>query len=358
MRKESLGAYFSDFWNIIDCALFLTYLTYYIIRGIDTNSVIPEYAGEQKLDPTKLVPWVFLNTFMILLATMKMLFFARVTQSVGQLVKLVSQTMYDVRVFLGFYIVWCCIFSLLFFVGGFSFPDKQYPHVSNTLVTFLSVFRNSIGDIKAPEYDYWTDPKTVTANHTKNYLLHESMAGYAWMLLALNQIFMMIILLNFLIAIISQSYDMVISQATVSEYQDKLAFNNEIMGVKDQVAHQFGTVEKGNIFLLSSSIQSDEITNPYEGFVKTIKTGTQVEVNRLHEAMIQKFDTLMEMIDQAKMPKKKDETKNADGKKDDGDKKAEKDDEEDKTLEEQVADLKEEMSEMKKELLEAIQNKN
>lgn len=44
------------------------------------------------------------------------------------------------------------------------------------------------------------------------------MIGYAWFLFMMNEIFMLIVLLNFLIAIISESYENVMSTQEVSMY--------------------------------------------------------------------------------------------------------------------------------------------
>ena len=49
-----------------------------------------------------------------------------------------------------------------------------------------------------------------------------------WILWFLNLLFNMIILLNFLIAIISQVYDKIISSSLVYEYQHKTEMNMEI----------------------------------------------------------------------------------------------------------------------------------
>jgi len=289
LRNESIKSYLSDFWNLIDLSLFFTFIAYYICRTIDLTSIIPINAEKAwimpSLTPEKMLLWVFLNTTMILLLTIKCLFFVRVTQSYGQLVKLISQTLIDVKVFTVFFIVWCFIFAGLFRVAGFGFDYSDYTFLSSILANFLTIYRNAIGDIKTPTYTYWTNKSTISADNFD--LVSGGMATYAWFLFFLNQTFMMIILLNFLIAIISQSYDMVISSASVSEYRDKVDFNKEIMGIRIQFAGLFSRVEKGTIFLLSSAIASNDSNANYEGFVKTIKINTHTEIMVLYEKLSQ-----------------------------------------------------------------------
>ena len=73
--------------------------------------------------------WVVLNTTMLMLLTLKLMFFLRVTSSYGQLVKLIAQTLIDVKVFTVFFLAWCCIFALLFKIAGFGFDMSDYSFV-------------------------------------------------------------------------------------------------------------------------------------------------------------------------------------------------------------------------------------
>jgi hypothetical protein len=53
-----------------------------------------------------------------------------------------------------------------------------------------------------------------------------------WALWFINLLVNMIILLNFLIAIVSQSYDRVLSNSLNYEYEHKSELNNEVMRVR------------------------------------------------------------------------------------------------------------------------------
>ena len=46
------------------------------------------------------------------------------------------------------------IFSHLFMVVGSSFDDEDYP-LLQSLTYYFQTYRNSIGDIAPPKYDYW-----------------------------------------------------------------------------------------------------------------------------------------------------------------------------------------------------------
>ena len=87
--------------------------------------------------------------------------------------------------------------TILFYVTGVSFDDSDYSTLLGFMVSFLEVFRSSIGDVRAPLYDYWVD----------SYSTHPKSATWViaviWLIWFANAFFVFIILLNFLIAIIS-----------------------------------------------------------------------------------------------------------------------------------------------------------
>mgnify|MGYP003891046211 CR=1 FL=1 len=191
MKKDSFIGYLKDGWNWIDLSLFMTFVTYYIKRLFldHRQAVIPATAEDPgkwsfsdvaDRTPEDVLPWVILNSFMIVLLTIKMLFFLRVSQSYGQLVKLISQTLVDIKVFLVFYMLWTAIFALLFKIAGFTFNFGDYISMHEGLQFFLTIFRNSIGDIKRPHYGFWTNPETIKGDYSG--VISGGMAGYAWLL--------------------------------------------------------------------------------------------------------------------------------------------------------------------------------
>ena len=96
-------------------------------------------------------------------------------------------------------------------IAGITVGDDDYPNVETTIKFVIQVFRNSVGDINAPEYDYWSNKVAVKETESIAY----GMIGWGWFLWFSNIFFMLIILLNFLIAIISQSYDSVMTREMI-----------------------------------------------------------------------------------------------------------------------------------------------
>lgn len=117
------------------------------------------------------------------------------------------------KIFALFFYGWILMFSLLFQILGMQVPpnddnESDYKNVNVFMVYFLQTYRNSIGDIAAPDYSFWTARGTQS---TGDWYSSRFMIFLIWFFWFANQFFVLIILLNFLIAIISQKYEQVMA---------------------------------------------------------------------------------------------------------------------------------------------------
>lgn len=87
------------------------------------------------------------------------------------------------------------------------------------VLDFLTGFRNSLGDITVPDL---SDDKAGW-----------KIQAFVVTFFTLFQFFMLVVLLNFLIAQVSQSYDEVVGQEERIIYRMKADFNKEVMAVVD-----------------------------------------------------------------------------------------------------------------------------
>jgi hypothetical protein len=76
----------------------------------------------------------------------------------------------------------------------------EYDSLPSFAQFFIHALRNSIGDITVPDYAKWT----LMASQNK---FAYSMIYLLWIMFIMQEYFMMILLLNFLIALISQSFE-------------------------------------------------------------------------------------------------------------------------------------------------------
>ena len=92
----------------------------------------------------------------------------------------------------------------MFMVTGADFNVNEtaadYNSISSYQIYGLQVFRNSLGDISIPGYQYWI------AREEDSPIFSTSYIEIIWLLVFLNALMMLIVLLNFLIAIVSESY--------------------------------------------------------------------------------------------------------------------------------------------------------
>lgn len=111
------------------------------------------------------------------------------------------------------------------------------------------------------------------------------MITFNWGLWFANEFLMMIILLNFLIAIISQSYDKVISKSTILLYESKCDFIAETSVLIDSFPGVFGKDFRSQIFILQASTEDEGQTgDDVAGFVKTITKVIKSEIKEVKKS--------------------------------------------------------------------------
>ena len=98
---------------------------------------------------------------------------------------------------------------------------------------------------------------------------------WGWTLFLFNEFFNLIVLLNFLIAIISQSYDEVMGKSTANKYQSRCSINLEILQLIDFFKYK-GESRETMLYLVANAAHSD-IGNEFQGFVKSIKGAIKQE---------------------------------------------------------------------------------
>ena len=86
----------------------------------------------------------------------------------------------------------------------------------NIFITYaMYTYRNAIGDINPPTYTFWLDFSE------ENPTIGWTMISIIWFLWVINQVIVLIIMFNFLIAIIDKSYNDINDNAIVTEYAHK-----------------------------------------------------------------------------------------------------------------------------------------
>lgn len=147
--------------------------------------------------------WSLSNNILALLAFMKIFSYLRASESLSKMTILITKVFVTLIPFNFVFFALSGIISITFILSGAAihssddFPD----HVPFGLSEGVQAFRNSIGDIAPPTFETWDDQEGGLI-----------MVFWICLQFLLSSYIQNIILLNFLIAQISQSYDDVIGK--------------------------------------------------------------------------------------------------------------------------------------------------
>lgn len=120
----------------------------------------------------------------------------------------------------------------------------------------MQTYRNSIGDISAPKYEFW-----IETEYDGNNFAPKLMIFLIWSIWLFNQFLVLIILLNFLIAIISESYVSTLEKKEYYKYVQRCEMNIETM-----IALNFlGKLVPHEYFILSTNIVNENVDSELKG---------------------------------------------------------------------------------------------
>jgi hypothetical protein len=143
---------------------------------------------------------MIMQIMVVFTSVVKVMFFLRIFSRFGQFVQMLFKSIKDVGLFICFFFLVVFELSIWFNILGWEMDvsrDSDYPGLSANLAFFITAYRNAIGDINPPVYTFWDSCKE------HNYWSATSMIALLWSCWFLNQYINLIILVNFMIAIIS-----------------------------------------------------------------------------------------------------------------------------------------------------------
>lgn len=270
--------YLRSIYNLTDLAHFIIFCFYTKIRWNDTESTIPqaEFIGKVRTfdEQTQLT---VLNLAIIITGTIKIMYFIRVYKAIGWIVELVERCLFDVKEFTFFFIGIMGLFGTMFIIAGvYPFDDTD---AEAYFLFWITVFRNCIGDIQDLEYPFWQGMLTKNVTSAAGDIEQQFQTGPVLMVFFIFTIFavllflMIIVLLNFLIAVISQTYENVMTTRTSTTYLHYAELNRECR----LNLHSFGMDQQMNPFILSCECSSEMMAGEWEGFINTIKSVVNFE---------------------------------------------------------------------------------
>ena len=144
----------------------------------------------------------------------------KVYRKFGVLVELIVKTIYEIYPFLVVFFMWDIIFAFIFkILGAYHEEAEGFPLLNNNIGYFFISFGNSIGNIQDPSFD---DIHELNADHYSFLII-----GQVYCIWFVNQIFLNIILLNFVIALVAQVYENVMDSKIWHVYKQRQDLNDE-----------------------------------------------------------------------------------------------------------------------------------
>mmetsp|Transcript_3352 Transcript_3352/g.5063 ORF Transcript_3352/g.5063 Transcript_3352/m.5063 type:complete len:244 (-) Transcript_3352:104-835(-) len=230
---------------------------------------------------------------MVTAAMIKTLYFIRIYEQFGFLVQMVLLTFIDVVPFTTFMVVWIVYFAMTFMIVRWQIePDPtddelEYPEINVFMKYFLQSYRNSIGDLATPDYEWWLPGEDENKSMTG---VKYIMVNAVWFVWFANQFVNLIILLNFLIAVISQTYEKVISAQQTHNYLHKSQLNREYYELRSF----FGWTSKIKALSFTNDSQFEgESDDEWKGLISAMKKHIDSSVSSL-QSLIGKQGKLLD----------------------------------------------------------------
>jgi hypothetical protein len=168
------------------------FFSYFIVVVLEKNKC-NEYHDSHR------VSYNVVLIFCLCLTVMKILSFIRFDDEYGFLVQMILSVFVDLIPFLTIFLMFNLLFVLVSLIMEVNQANSDYDGVNYYLQAMIGEFRMSIGDINLNGVGPWKQDE-----------VQNDMAVFViWAFRLANIFIMMIILLNFLIAEVSQTYDKV-----------------------------------------------------------------------------------------------------------------------------------------------------
>ena len=192
--------YILDWWNIMDIVHFLFFVIIYQLAFFLTQTHYSEWRHVSHSALNDSITFRILCFIELLTMMLKMNYLMRVFIGMGKIVELVSKVFKNSFQFLLFFFLWMIVQTVMAMIIGTEVDDQGH-HLNWSAEYFIYFFQNSLGELSVPQYQRWTDLKD-TQPKTAMFMI-----AFVWILWLTIIVFNVVILLNFLITFISQTYN-------------------------------------------------------------------------------------------------------------------------------------------------------
>ncbi|CDW86987.1 UNKNOWN [Stylonychia lemnae] len=263
--------YFNNAWNYFDSSYIVSYLTLSFFEQISINSDL----------------LVLLYILAILLTFMKLYFYIRIYDQFSFLVSMMAGVFGDVKYFLAFFMIFILQFGLIFTILFRAKDVAEYRGVE-LLTYFLMIFRTASGD-------YVVD---LFSEQNSSFLV-----ALSWMIWLIAVVILNIVFMNFIIAVISESYSKVMEKLTAESYKVKanmIVEREQLFNEQDLINQRL--FPQYIIIRRQLDINAGD-AGEWKGFLKDLKNVIEVTSTKSKNDIIQnqvQLNKIPQILDQQK----------------------------------------------------------
>lgn len=254
-------------WNIIDISQLILFYFLLCLRMLDYDNSLAFFP--------------LLKLMNILLAFIKMGFFVRIFEEYGFLVQMVISVLHSLIPFTVVYIILVLIFSICNVVLRLDIDAEvdEAQQLTYFQKTVLQTFRTGLGELGVPSFQTVMKQPDTTFRSINIYLI--------WILWFCTVFFLMIFMINFLIAVITSAYQRVMNYQKLISFKHKADLNYE----SHALISQFKQLNEYRFMLLMSSTsvreliedEFDEKAEQFKKFIHKETTGLKQTHDQLNE---------------------------------------------------------------------------
>ena len=133
---------------------------------IDPNSDFEAHVAESNFYLIQ----VCIKMILITQSFIKIMFFVRIFRNIGFMVQMVGSTILDIIPFLIFIMMFILYFALISIITEIDWDPagSNYPDLQKSTIAMLQTYRNSIGDIEVPNYQFWLNRFLINVTEANN----------------------------------------------------------------------------------------------------------------------------------------------------------------------------------------------
>ncbi|CDW90703.1 wd-40 repeat protein [Stylonychia lemnae] len=258
--------YFKELWNLFDFSLIASYTILNIVEYTtgDKNAII------------------IMDIVVVLLSFLKVNFFLRIYDGFSFLVSMMSSVFKDIQYFILFFLVFIFQFGLIFVILFSAQRIEEYDGIG-TVGYFLMIFRISSGDFAV---DNFKDQGSTF------------LVGLSWTIWVIAVLILNIVFMNFIIAVISESYEKVMQKLVAESYKVKANMIVErelLLNPNDEEERRFYFPQ---YMILRRPIEtSDGDSGEWQGFIKDLKYTIRTSAQKSKTEVIQNVIPIQNKIE-------------------------------------------------------------